>query len=100
MNRPTTGNKAVNWIIEKANECSDGTFILTRLTITEKMYNEIAEYTRNLDTEMKEIQPRLFNWVENGWWFDFHPVTHKRRNSRARFENGRVEIYLECGIYN
>lgn len=100
MIRPNTENKAVNWLIEKANECSDGTLILTHLTITEKMYNEITEYARSLDTELKEIQPQLFNWVESGWWFDFHPVSHKRRKSRARFENGRVETYFECGVYS
>lgn len=100
MNRPNTGNKAVNWLIEKANECSDGTLVLTKITVPEKMYTDIAEYVRNLDTELKEIQPRLFNWVENSWWFDFHPVSHKRRSSRARFENNRVEVYFECGIYS
>lgn len=95
-----TNSNAVNWLIEKATECSDGIRVFSRKTIPTSMIVQIRQHVENLTTDQKIIEPGLLNWIEDGWWFSLSFPRQKRRNSRARFENGRTEIHFECGEFS
>ena len=95
---PSTSSSAVNWIISKAAKCDDESLVFTGKTIPTRMFTEITTHVRNLDVAEKVVEPRFLNWVEAGWWFEFRPQ-HASRTSRARFENGRVQIHFECGKF-
>jgi hypothetical protein len=95
---PSTSSSAVNWIISRAAKCDDGSMVFTGKTIPTRMFTEITQHVRNLDAAEKVVEPRFLNWVEAGWWFSFEPQ-HASRTSRARFENGRVQVHFECGKF-
>jgi len=93
-----TNSSAVNWLVSNATERSDGTKFFTGKTIPDKMYTDIRAHVESLDTDKKAIEPRYLNWVEDGLWFELRPQ-HASRTSRARYENGRVQVHFECGEF-
>ena len=93
-------NKAVNWMIEKGSENSDGDIVFSGC-IPSDMLKKIDRFVRSLPEDCTHIvndrREQMFNWKEDKFWFGID-ISRGRRGEKSFYNGDYKKVVFQCGV--